>query len=635
MNFATAQHLSNKGLMDAKRLTSPATSGGLAALLAMLLSIVPSSASAQRTPAKPDEKNFYLMDQSGIEIGSGDYVFRKPMLTIGTLAYEVQWVRYLTDNHNVLIHYIPASVRGQGSRYVVTDGFKTYGFRISRPEHMSESVDGARLTNVGAELVFEAPDGTEIRFPSQFHSQSVADFRHASSKTTPDGRRLTFFIREAVLCIDAGCVGKERVSRRQGILSNDGFFLKFSYAGNDFSTLDNARTAARVTSVQGGNMAQVYCDLTQDSCSALGTQWPLATISYETDFVTRYTDSGGTADLVTANTDHIFINATETVGQAGSGVQITKTSSLINEMIIQDITVQKQGLQWVYRRATHCPREPLQGDYSGPIKYVCGEPNIYGTLRTTNQDGSIVDRTFHDAGTGSTGLPLEEIDELGRRTLFTYSDITGSFRKEVLTRVDLPGGDSYEFSYDARGNRTTTFHRASASAGGGVIQTSATYPATCTSNVACNVPISLIDALGRVTDFAYDPVHGGLTSETGPAVGGVRPQKRLQYTQRLAWIRNSAGAFVQASQPIWLLASESMCRTSAATGNPSSPCTAGASDEVRTVYDYGPDSGPNNLLLRGVAITADGQTLRTCYQYDQRGRRIAETKPLGTGATCP
>ena len=44
---------------------------------------------------------------------------------------------------------------------------------------------------------------------------------------------------------------------------------------------------------------------------------------------------------------------------------------------------------------------------------------------------------------------------------------------------------------------------------------------------------------------------------------------------------------------------------------------------------------PNNLLLRGTVVTADGQTLRTCYTYDDMGRKISETQPKGTGSSCP
>ncbi|MEA3030032.1 MAG: hypothetical protein QOG13_1357, partial [Sphingomonadales bacterium] len=86
--------------------------------------------------------------------------------------------------------------------------------------------------------------------------------------------------------------------------------------------------------------------------------------------------------------------------------------------------------------------------------------------------------------------------------------------------------------------------------------------------------------------------------------------------------------------PVWLRTATSSCRTSAATGNPAAPC-ASAGDEVRTQYDYGPDSGPNTLLLRGQTVSADGVTLRTCYGYDTFGRRISETQPLANLASCP
>lgn len=98
-------------------------------------------------------------------------------------------------------------------------------------------------------------------------------------------------------------------------------------------------------------------------------------------------------------------------------------------------------------------------------------------------------------------------------------------------------------------------------------------------------------------------------------------------------MRNAAGtAYVQATTPVWLLTRERFCRTTAPAG---ANCTGGAADEVVTDYDYGPNSGPNNLLLRGLAVTADGETLRTCYTYDALGRRISETKPAANLSVCP
>ena len=63
-------------------------------------------------------------------------------------------------------------------------------------------------------------------------------------------------------------------------------------------------------------------------------------------------------------------------------------------------------------------------------------------------------------------------------------------------------------------------------------------------------------------------------------------------------------------------------------------CAGGASDAVVTSYDYGPDSGPNTLLLRGTTVTSSAGTLRTCFGYDRWGRKMSETSPRGTGSTC-
>ena len=120
-------------------------------------------------------------------------------------------------------------------------------------------------------------------------------------------------------------------------------------------------------------------------------------------------------------------------------------------------------------------------------------------------------------------------------------------------------------------------------------------------------------------------------SETGPIVNGIRPQMRYSYAQRYAWIKNSAGAFVQAATPIWVLTQKSQCKSGAALG---AGCAV-VGDEVRTTFEYGPNSGPNNLLLRGMVDDATGAALRTCYAYDWQGNKISETKPRANLATCP
>ena len=146
----------------------------------------------------------------------------------------------------------------------------------------------------------------------------------------------------------------------------------------------------------------------------------------------------------------------------------------------------------------------------------------------------------------------------------------------------------------------------------------------------CTKPITRVDERGNQTDFTYATEHGGILTETAPAVNGIRPQTRYTYAQRYAWVKNSSGAFVPAVSAIWVLTQKSYCKAGAASG---AGCAV-AGDEVRTTYDYGPDSGPNNLLLRGQVDDAGGLNLRTCYGYDWLGRKISETSPRAGLAVC-
>ncbi|MDP9421338.1 MAG: hypothetical protein M3Q19_00635 [Pseudomonadota bacterium] len=168
------------------------------------------------------------------------------------------------------------------------------------------------------------------------------------------------------------------------------------------------------------------------------------------------------------------------------------------------------------------------------------------------------------------------------------------------------------------------------------------YPTLCNaaSEKLCNKPITQVDGRGNQTDYTYGSAHGGVLTMTLPAgANGIRPQTRYEYSQRYALVKSSSGSFVQATTPIWVKTRERFCKTTAASGQ---TCAGGAADEVITDYDYGPTSGaPNNLLLRGVAVTAYNdaagqfQTRRTCYGYDANGRKISETQPMANLGVCP
>ena len=77
---------------------------------------------------------------------------------------------------------------------------------------------------------------------------------------------------------------------------------------------------------------------------------------------------------------------------------------------------------------------------------------------------------------------------------------------------------------------------------------------------SANKPLSMTDARGNATTWTYAPEHGGVLTETGPAVDGVAPQKRYSYVQRTPASPTEAPA----GPPVWLLDRMSTCRT----GNP-------------------------------------------------------------------
>lgn len=206
-----------------------------------------------------------------------------------------------------------------------------------------------------------------------------------------------------------------------------------------------------------------------------------------------------------------------------------------------------------------------------------------------------------------------------------------------MRRATWPEGNNLLIQRDLLGNALTITSNPKPGSGEQPIVTSQTFPYLSlfytTQCVLCTKPITRTDALGNVTDYTYDPVHGGVLTEILPTVNGVRPQTRTAYVQRQAMVRDAAGNIVASGAPIWLLAQTATCRTGAASGN---GCAI-AGDETITTYDYGPTSGPNNLLLRGVVVDAGGLNLRTFYSYDWQGNRISTTAPEGTTgwASCP
>lgn len=271
------------------------------------------------------------------------------------------------------------------------------------------------------------------------------------------------------------------------------------------------------------------------------------------------------------------------------------------------------------------------GSWQEKCRFYYDDPADYSwpmSANVTVMTDALSNQTSVTASTA--GMPIGVTNPLGHTKSFgyEYQEAYSVVGTDVTASVD-PEGNSLSYTRDTRGNITTATKVAKPGSGLPNIVTSAAYPTSCSNIITCNKPSSVTDARLNTTDYTYDPTHGGVLTESAPAdSNGIRAVKRFTYVQRSAWIKNSSGTYSTAAMPVWLLSEERTCRTTATVGN---ACGGGTADEVVTGYEYGANSGPNNLLLRGKVVTADGVSLRTCYAYDGQGNKISETSPRGTG----
>ena len=225
--------------------------------------------------------------------------------------------------------------------------------------------------------------------------------------------------------------------------------------------------------------------------------------------------------------------------------------------------------------------------------------------------------------------PLSFQDELGRITKYVYANNTMGATRVISPEATYSGttvtGGYTDYVYDDRNNITSV--TVVPKGGGTPLVTTVNYSASPCANIkTCNKPNSIVDPRGNQTDYTYDPNHGGVLTETGPAdSAGVRPQKRYEYSLLYPQIKNSANVPVN-STPVWRLTKTSVCATAIST-NPAS--CVGTPSETITEYEY----NTPNLLLTKTTARAGGSNVSlpysssnlwqsTSYGYDSNGRQV-------------
>lgn len=511
----------------------------------------------------------------------------------------------------------------------------------------------ARLTLAGGVYSFFANDGTVAVFRTATDDCStVQSCSYVATVTYADGTRFTF---------DYDAAGSAGTAHLRAVSSNRGYALALQYgSGGDANHI----ASACVISLAAAPAPAAH------ACPAS----PIASTNYSyttLDGARRLasaTDAagGGAWSFGYSGTASVFAMTFTRPGEGSpwltNSVSVRPTNDTIDELISHQTFADGSTFSYSYDISP-----PVEGE----IPQIAGGSYVdpAGHTVTVRYDFPIKPGSTYGNPGGPPGAPqtlfyqitpgpVEIVDALGRSSSTDYCDPYAAANlpsyehhrclvDPMPVSFTSPEGIQTELSWDLS-TRTLTRARQHAQAGSldpdgnpwADIDRSATYNCTSTTMAICTKPITRTDANSNVTDDSYDTGHGGLLAETAPAAasGQPRPQTRHAYAQRYAWLSNGSGGYAQAATPIWVRISTSICRTSAATGTPSAPC-ATAGDEVLTQYDYGPNSGPNTLLLRGQTVTAtDGgttTTLRTCYGYDARGRRISETQPDALLSSCP
>jgi len=339
------------------------------------------------------------------------------------------------------------------------------------------------LTAVAGGYVYTAEDGTIYNYTG-----SVSTSYTLASIVKPNGLKITI--------------------NSSSVVTNTGYALKF-----DSST-------SKISAV---NMLAHSCDAQALSCDA-----------YDNSiyFLSGYTDSSIT----------------------GTGGRYQVTDALGNAW----------RWRWYFSYVVRNPSDPQQVDRGPGVVWAFKDPTGFlATLNYTSGTGDLTSYT-DQRGTYTYANPVKDpagaiiysstgsynsgtstgttcyLDGLSHGSCYAITDYrtaTNPYNGGPLgpyTRivsVTNQESDSISFTYDSRGNITSTTRSPKPGSGLSATTTYSGYDATCSNLKTCNQPNWTKDAKGNQTDYTYDSTHGGVLTVTLPAdQNGLRKRTYNTYT---------------------------------------------------------------------------------------------------------
>ncbi|MEA3010834.1 MAG: hypothetical protein QOJ91_2526 [Sphingomonadales bacterium] len=568
-------------------------------LIATLVGFLLSTQALADVPAPPIRQN---VDANGVDVVSGQFNTNPTDVSVGPPGlHGLSYTRYWSGNgwrHSFIV-----TMSGSGATPTVSIGgssetFTRLAVTSTGSTYTNDLADGATLFREPAgDYVYTGRDGTVVRFMPAGGAMLGgydSEIGRARSVTSPDGTVMTFSYKTGSYTVPAPGGGTWTVSyaRIQSVTNNHGYQLKFTYGTNTLSQGNEAawKYPSRVTGV---NNAVEYCDPAADSCT-LANAWPHADYGY----TAGYSDVNLTSVTDPANRNSQYgydVDRLSTIRRPGASTDDVTIQNYGTDHFVSSI--QRGGQTWTYY-------------------------NSLGGYNFTTRTVTVTDPLSHTRTAVSdtiTGQVSTDMDENGRTTTYGYDGIGH------LSQVTAPEGNYVTYTYDARGNRTSTAATPKSGSGLPTIAASASYPASCTNVKTCNKPTTTTDEAGNVTNYYYN-VDGSIdyVEAPAPSLGAARPRTRYGYGSFYAWTKTSGGTF-SAATPVVLPVKSWSCRTT-------SGCTDTSSDAVKTTYGYQSGSsaaGSNNLLTSTTRGSGTGTpSASTSLAYDNVSNVTSTTDPL-------
>lgn len=526
------------------------------------------------------------VDENGVDLATGQYLQSPVSISIGG-NHGLSWSPGRADITRSGMAVIYNNQTGKNEYYVGIAG-QVVIFTYSDSTFSAKERNGATLTyssstqqytftdRAGNVLILKAMGNTAV-------PGGQVDYAPISLSPT-DGDKLTFnYSSTSWTSYGSNPPYSMRThtwNRLSSITNDIGYGLYISYQSDTAGDRNNSYPYSTYFQAKKIELSRTGgCATSSSQNCDLPTAWPRIDITYSSSGFT-YTDAAGATTTITQ--PGAVWTAIRYPGSASDDVTIGYANDKVS-------SVAKSGVTTNYGYAD-------SGD----------------TRTVTVTRGSLPSRvrTFR-ISTLQLLTDQWKTDPSGPTYTRTYSYDQST---ALLTRITEPEGNYTGYSYDARGNVTETRQASKTSGTPADLVSSATYDPTCNTVATCNQPNTTTDVRGKVTEYTYDAVHGGVRTVTGPAPDptkpNVRPRTEYSYNQI-----DSTGA--PSSSGVWMLIKVTRCATA-------TTCSGAAAEEV-TEFGYG-----SNLNLTTITRRAGDNSVvaTTSIAYDKAGNALSVDGPL-------